>query len=246
MYLVGSLSTSGLAHCIETAGGLLCLLHSCGISAKGASPLLQGFKWELSIDAVFVTTCLLLAWQPLGVALSSHLSLYNGRNLHQIRLQSSWRYTMIYAAMITAACESLCFYTSGRIHIEVLLPAFVIGCMTRICRPVDPWCEVLDESWEEYVKSLISTFFMLLVGMSMPSLFTVSGHLTAGQTALHVFVVSVLMVLGKMMLLFCYRKEADLKTRLALSLGAFSKTLSLRPKACALEARWVLESSPSP
>lgn len=33
---------------------------------------------------------------------------------------------------------------------EVLLPAFVIGCMTRICRPVDPWCEVLDESWEEY------------------------------------------------------------------------------------------------
>lgn len=74
------------------------------------------------------------------------------------------------------------------------------------------------------VKSVISTFFMLLVGMSMPSLFTVSGHLTAGQTAMHVFVVSVLMVLGKMMLLFCYRKEADLKTRLALSLGNGSES----------------------
>ncbi|CAK9024677.1 unnamed protein product [Durusdinium trenchii] len=72
---------------------------------------LVGFKWELSIDAVFVTTCLLLAWQ----------------NLHQIRLQSSWRWTMMYSALITAACEGLCFYTSGRVHIEVLLPAFVIG-----------------------------------------------------------------------------------------------------------------------
>ncbi|CAK9050559.1 Uncharacterized protein SCF082_LOCUS27859 [Durusdinium trenchii] len=164
---------------------------------------LVGFKWELSIDAVFVTTCLLLAWQ----------------NLHQIRLQSSWRWTMMYSALITAACEGLCFYTSGRVHIEVLLPAFVIGCMTRICRPKDPWCEVLDESWEESVKSFVSTCFMLLVGMSMPSLFSVQGHLTAAQTAWHVFVVSILMIVGKMMLLFCYRDEADLRTRLALSLG---------------------------
>ena len=35
----------------------------------------------------------------------------------------------------------------------------------------------------------------------------------------HVTVVSLLMILGKMMLLFCYRKEANLRTRLALSLG---------------------------
>ena len=164
---------------------------------------LVGFKWELSVDAIFVSCCLLLAWQ----------------NLHQIRLRSSWRWTMVYAAVITCACESLCFYTSGRVHIEVLLPAFVMGCMTRICRPVDPDCEILDESWEEKVKDVVSTFFMLLVGMSMPSLFSVQGHLTAAQTAWHVFVVSILMVLGKMMLLACYRKEADLRTRLALSLG---------------------------
>lgn len=126
---------------------------------------------------------------------------------------------MVYAAIITCACESLCFYTSGRVHIEVLLPAFVMGCMTRICRPTDPECEILDEPWEEKVKDVVSTFFMLLVGMSMPSLFSVQGHLTAAQTAWHVFVVSILMILGKMMLLGCYRKEADLRTRLALSLG---------------------------
>eukprot|EP00438_Fugacium_kawagutii_P001219 Skav223415 [mRNA] locus=scaffold350:232591:233997:- [translate_table: standard] len=164
---------------------------------------LVGFKWELSVDAFFVSCCLLLAWQ----------------NLHEISLRSSWSWTMVYAAIITCACESLCFYTSGRVHIEVLLPAFVMGCMTRICRPTDPECEILDEAWEEKVKDVVSTFFMLLVGMSMPSLFSVQGHLTAAQTAWHVFVVSILMILGKMMLLGCYRKEADLRTRLALSLG---------------------------
>ncbi|CAE7513444.1 unnamed protein product [Symbiodinium sp. CCMP2592] len=164
---------------------------------------LVGFKWELSFDAVFVTLCLGLAWQK----------------LHKIRLQSSWSWTMLYAGVITACCEGLCNFTSGRIHIEVLLPAFVMGCMTRICEPKDDWCELLDEKKEEAAKSLVSTFFMLLVGMSMPSLFTAAGHLTAGQMVFHVTVVSLLMILGKMMLLFCYRKEANLRTRLALSLG---------------------------
>mmetsp|Transcript_33195 Transcript_33195/g.62231 ORF Transcript_33195/g.62231 Transcript_33195/m.62231 type:complete len:418 (-) Transcript_33195:1-1254(-) len=164
---------------------------------------LVGFKWELSFDAVFVSVCLALAWQ----------------NLHKIRLQSSWRWTMLYSAIITGCCEGLFHFTQGRIHVEVLLPAFVMGCMTRICEPKDEWCELLDEKREEDVKGVVSTFFMLLVGMSMPSLFTVTGHLTVGQMAWHVLVVSLLMILGKMLLLFCYRDEANLRTRFALSLG---------------------------
>ena len=164
---------------------------------------LVGFKWELSFDAVFVSVCLGLAWQK----------------LHKLRLQSSYRWTLLYAAVITACCEGLYHFTQGRIHIEVLLPAFVMGCMTRICEPKDDWCELLDEEREEAAKGTVSTLFMLLVGMSMPSLFTAAGHLTVGQMVFHVTVVSLLMILGKMMLLFCYRKEANLRTRLALSLG---------------------------
>ena len=53
---------------------------------------LVGFKWELSVDAVFVSLCLALAWQK----------------LHKIRLQSSWRWTMVYSAVITSCCEGLC------------------------------------------------------------------------------------------------------------------------------------------
>lgn len=100
MYLVGPMSTCGLgawAHCTERMSEIMSFLEQSWVG----SPLLQGFKWELSIDAVFVTTCLLLAWQLLG---GSARSIWKLRNLHQIRLQSSWRYTMLYAAMITAAC----------------------------------------------------------------------------------------------------------------------------------------------
>eukprot|EP00930_Biecheleria_cincta_P097064 TRINITY_DN8879_c0_g1_i1.p1 TRINITY_DN8879_c0_g1~~TRINITY_DN8879_c0_g1_i1.p1 ORF type:complete len:569 (+),score=97.03 TRINITY_DN8879_c0_g1_i1:123-1709(+) len=165
---------------------------------------LVGFKWELAFDAVFVSCCLGLAW----------------RKLHRIRLPSSWNWTMLYAALVTAVCEGMYFLTNGRVHVEVLLPAFALGCMTRICMPDDTWCEVLDEEKEGQVKNFVSTGFMLLVGLSMPSLFSTGGaQMSSLAIAGHVLAVSILMVLGKMMLLFCYKDEADLRTRLALSLG---------------------------
>ena len=43
--------------------------------------------------------------------------------------------------------------------------------------------------------------------------------LSAAQLVLHVLCVSVLMVLGKLFPTFCYRDEADMRTRFALSLG---------------------------
>lgn len=165
---------------------------------------LVGFKWELAFDAVFVSCCLGVAW----------------KKLHRIRFPSSWNWTMLYAALVTAACEGMYFLTNGRVHVEVLLPAFALGCMTRVCMPEDTWCEVLDEEKEEQVKNIVSTWFMLLVGLSMPSLFSTGGtQMSSLAIAGHVLAVSILMVLGKMMLLFCYKDEADLRTRLALSLG---------------------------
>lgn len=165
---------------------------------------LVGFKWELAFDAVFVSCCLVFAW----------------KKLHRIRLPSSWNWTMLYAALVTALCEGMYFLTSGRVHVEVLLPAFALGCMTRMCMPEDEWCEILDEAEEEKVKNMVSTGFMLLVGLSMPSLFSAGGaQMSSLAIAGHVLAVSILMVVGKMMLLFCYKDEADLRTRLALSLG---------------------------
>jgi len=104
----------------------------------------------------------------------------------------------------------------------------------------------VESVWEERVLTIISMVFMVLVGLSMPALFgdnaaddaggshsstscsdsaSISSE-TNGGTGIsadavvgHVLVVSILMVLGKMFPIFCYRDETGLKNRLALCLG---------------------------
>ncbi|GMH47756.1 hypothetical protein TrRE_jg2289 [Triparma retinervis] len=46
-----------------------------------------------------------------------------------------------------------------------------------------------------------------------------AADLSVGQLGVHVLLVSLLMVVGKMFPLFCYRKEANIRARLALALG---------------------------
>merc|ERR1719464_2017838 len=54
--------------------------------------------------------------------------------LHHVALPHAWHWTLLYAAIVAAACKILHHFThhSGdmeAIHIEVLLPAFVLGCI---------------------------------------------------------------------------------------------------------------------
>jgi len=96
----------------------------------------------------------------------------------------------------------------------------------------------------ETVNTFISAIFMVFVGLSMPALFApVDAHgvhrrlassssssssdsgvndsdsLGGGLLAGHVVMVSILMILGKMFPVFCYKDEVKLRTRFALSLG---------------------------
>jgi len=76
---------------------------------------------------------------------------------------------------------------------------------------------------EQNVQVTVSMVFMVLVGLSMPALIGKNakneGDLEPGFIAFHVVVVSILMILGKMFPIFCYRDEAPLSHRLALCLG---------------------------
>jgi len=72
-------------------------------------------------------------------------------------------------------------------------------------------------------QTTVSLVFMVLVGLSMPLLVgpnaKFGGDVPAGMLVVHIGVVSILMVLGKMFPIFCYRDEADFSTRLAICLG---------------------------
>merc|ERR1719247_2864121 len=73
---------------------------------------------------------------------------------------------------------------------------------------------------EKRVATVVSAVFMFCVGLSTPAL-TLDGpeSVLSADMAGHIAAVTVLMILGKMFPLFCYRDEADWRTRLALSLG---------------------------
>jgi Kef-type K+ transport system membrane component KefB len=125
------------------------------------------------------------------------------------------------------------------IHLEVLLPAFVLGCIMRRPEGTDPHSDDAREGHqdgpespkEQRVATVISAAFMVLVGLSMPALF---GELTAkaastvtaaqaslplGVLALHVLALTLLINAGKMFPAVCYRREAHWRERLAVAIG---------------------------
>jgi len=189
--------------------------------------ILVGFKWELLVEFVWIIVLLALAWWK----------------LHAWRLPNQWYWTQLYAVLITVFIEVLYYVTKHHIpmdaiHLEVLLPAFVLGCLIHVEEEEAAGSEtdvvgcegdaggssiakVSKVSMEEYIKTAISAFFMLFVGLSMPSLFggKEGKGMGAGQFVGHIVAVSLLMAAGKMFLCFFYRDEADCRSRTALGLG---------------------------
>ncbi len=199
--------------------------------------MMVGLAWQLGVVVVAMVVLLWVAW----------------RWLHQVSLPISWPWVLSYAVLIAGASEAIYVATKVidyrvPIHLEVLLPAFVLGCIMR--RPAgahphdddarDGHQEGPESETEQRVATIVSAVFMVLVGLSMPVLFgggeageavaqaadahaqTVTASLpplTVGATVVHVLVLTLLINVGKMFPVFCYRDEAHWKERLALSLA---------------------------
>ena len=185
--------------------------------------LAASLKWQLIVVIAMMAVLLWMAW----------------RYLHVVRLPVTWPWVISYALLLTALCEGI--YVGSKaidadvpIHVEVLLPAFVLGCMLR--RPDGVDCHVHDavpgheegpsEPAEQSVSTLISAAFMVLVGFSMPSIFTGNAPETGpswGMITVHVAVITVLSNLGKMFAAMCYRNQATVRERLAVAIGMFPR-----------------------
>jgi len=201
--------------------------------------MMVGIRWQLVVIVGIIGMLLWIAW----------------RYMHRVRLPVTWKYVLVYAAGITVCSEVLFevsryFAPSAPIHMEVLLPAFVFGCV--LAPPVFSVPADASPRTEETVSSVLSGVFMLLVGMSMPKVFLqalpniesaataayhslsyagVSSEVMAlkatmpspGMLAAHVVAVTVISNLGKMFPALCYRKEASVRERLALSVAMFPR-----------------------
>ena len=175
-----------------------------------------GMQWQMGVILVVVVLLLWIGWKK--------MSAYD--------LRCDWRSLLVYSALVYGATYVIYVLTDhffgeeGSVHIEVLLPAFVLGMVMRHGHAAS--------KADDRAASFISLLFMLLVGMSMPLIHmeespAQSGSVIAslpmmswGSIALHVVMVSLLSNIGKLTPMLFYR-DRSLKERLALSVGMFTR-----------------------
>lgn len=184
---------------------------------------LVGLRWQLAVVVLVMGACLVLGW----------------RGMKRLDWSLRWPALLGYAAALVAVTEGL--YHLSRtvdprvpVHVEILLPAFVLGMMIKVRhedhhRPAD-----------QRADTIISAAFMVLVGLCMPQ-FVGNGQpaapadqpLTAladatpdmgwGEIALHTLAITLLSNLGKMFPALCYRSQASIHERLALAIGMWPR-----------------------
>ena len=180
--------------------------------------MMIGLKWQLFVILAVVISLLFLGW----------------KRLKRHRFNQKWWALLIYSVALVAFCQGLYLFTKHRfgvdsaIHIEVLLPAFVLGMIMHTSHHT-------DSLLEHKISGGISYLFMLLVGLSTPLFVGIDiepvvsdkvtasiGHMSWGTIALHVVVVTALSNIGKLIPMFFYR-DRPLLERLALSIGMFTR-----------------------
>jgi Kef-type K+ transport system membrane component KefB len=196
------------------------------------------------------------AWQ-LGIAFLLMIGLLATAYvwLHRVPVPRSWPWVAAYAIIITGACELIEFGSrtldqNVPIHVDVLLPAFVLGCLMRRPQGCEPHGDDAREGHQEGPEStgeqrastIIAATFMLLAGLSMPPMFgdfsadrvtenpvtrpTVTfsqPSLEWSAVAVHVLLVTALANLGKMVPALCYRRQAHWRERLALAIAMWPR-----------------------
>lgn len=175
-----------------------------------------GMQWQMAVILGVVILLLWVGWKK--------MSTYT--------LRCDWKSLLLYAVLTFGATYLIYILTSyffgeeGSVHIEVLLPAFVLGMVMKH--------STCMSKADDRAASFISLLFMLLVGMSMPLIHvedTVEASASViatlampgwGVIALHVVAVSLLSNVGKLVPMLFYR-DHSLKERLALSIGMFTR-----------------------
>jgi Kef-type K+ transport system membrane component KefB len=198
------------------------------------SMIIIGPEWQLLLVVLIMAALFYLAW----------------RFLHLWTIPVIWPWVLIYSVAIVTVTEVI-YYTSKSwnsqvpIHIEVLLPAFVLGCIMKRPGGHDPHHddardghqEGPEDAGEQQVSTIISAVFIFLVGLNMPSIFNGGNLLTIPQTnllatqpmpgigilLLHILLITLLSNLGKMYPALCYRREANRKERLGLAIGMWPR-----------------------
>ncbi len=189
------------------------------------SILMVGAAWQMGVVVVLMLALVVLAYIF----------------LHKWSIPVTWPWVMSYAVLIVSVSEVV--YLASKfidkqvpIHIEILLPAFVLGTIMKQPEGTNPHVDDAREGHlegpetesEQKASSIISAAFIFLVGLNMPAVFGTSvesagPQLSTGMIVFHVIMITIISNLGKMFPAFVYRQEAHWKERLALAIGMWPR-----------------------
>jgi len=147
--------------------------------------------------------------------------------LHLVRWPVGKGWLLVYGIGIVAFCQLV--ERTVHVHLEVLLPAFALGCI--LYNPHDPNRPQQHPHEHAYLEPerdgallldrTVKALFMFLVGCSLPRM--ALGSVNLGVAIWHVAALTFLSNLGKLFPAFCYRKEALFRHRIALSIAMFPR-----------------------
>lgn len=229
-----------------SAGILLTLLDQAGLKETWTRKKAQLVVILDDIETVILCVGLVAlhsgAIGPAAIVIAISLLLLAGgwRWMGKCNLPVGWKSVAVYSLTIVAVCKSIelvshSINSAHPLHIEPLLPAFILGFIIRRHHRSDSETTSQDDEIavdleqrhvpeasttlppseaDERAFSRIKLGFMFLVGAGMPAI-SLGSASSVGTVMFHVACVSVLMIAGKLVPLFAYRNQS-IRQRLAL------------------------------
>lgn len=147
--------------------------------------------------------------------------------IHWLRVPTSNGWIAVYALLVW--CVTYAFDYATDLHLEVLVPAFALGCVIKSDHlhgsaeyaATSHATSVHEATWQGFVDSGIKGGFMLLAGMALPPIQL--GGMGLVAVVAHVILITIVSNIGKCLPIAAYTSEATARERLALSVAMFPR-----------------------
>jgi len=146
--------------------------------------------------------------------------------IHWLRVPTTNSWILFYALLVWSVSYGFDYLTD--LHLEVLVPAFALGCLIKSDH-LHGSAEYGDTNVQANPRESVQTMldwavkggFMLLAGMALPSIQL--GGISIVAVLAHVILITIVSNIGKCVPMMAYRDETTLRNRLALSIGMFPR-----------------------
>lgn len=147
--------------------------------------------------------------------------------LHQLKLPTTRPWLLTYAFILAVVTEV--FEQATLINVEILLPAFILGCVlynsrsqeNSLLQRIGNLFRGKENPFEKRFDDIVKFTYMFLVGCTLPKISL--GATSLAFLAFHTLMLTFLSNLGKLYPMFCYKKEASLRERAALSVALWPR-----------------------